>query len=77
MGHKSQLIVLQVGLWLVEINLSQYVDSFKSHNVDGQALLRVDGNRLKVSFFIEDICFLERRSCRINIRDKGWSGDIE
>ena len=30
------------------MNLAQYVNSFKSHNVDGQALLRADGNRLKV-----------------------------
>lgn len=39
--------VRQVGLWLVEMNMSQYVNSFKSHNVDGHALLRADGNRLK------------------------------
>jgi len=39
--------VRQVGLWLVEMNLAQYVNNFKSHNVDGQALLRADGNRLK------------------------------
>jgi len=43
----SQWNTSQVGLWLAERNLTQYVNNFKSNNVDGQTLLRADGNKLK------------------------------
>lgn len=48
----STSISLQVGLWLVEMDLNQYVNNFKSHDVDGHALLTADGNKLKVCYIL-------------------------
>ncbi|XP_047137990.1 merozoite surface protein 1 isoform X1 [Hydra vulgaris] len=39
--------IRQVGLFLVENHLPQYVDSFQKFNVDGQVLLAVKGSLLK------------------------------
>lgn len=40
--------IQQVSHWLTSLNLEQYVSEFSAQNINGEHLLQLDGNKLKV-----------------------------
>jgi hypothetical protein len=47
--------VQQVGRWLAALDLASYVPLFGERRVDGQELLSLDNNKLKVQSLLTDV----------------------
>ena len=44
-------LCLQVGLWLVGLQLEEYTSEFSKEGIDGKRLLAIDNSKLKVCDF--------------------------